>query len=659
MKSLLTLLLWLTSSQVAPQQSGTERISGTVMRGDTQTPLPYTRLELIREDYARRSTGYEKACRPQLDNEVMDQRRFVTADANGKFTFENIVPSRYYLMAEHEGFLRTAYGQRGRFPLGTVLTIGPQPEAVPMASEIDTPRISLQALDISMVPAPAIAGSVFGENSQPLPAATVQAYEFRYTPMNGRTLWSIRATLTNDEGAFRLFWLNPGRYIIAAGYSVYGLQPWTSGLTFTPNLPSADAGYPVSFYPVASTAADAVPVRLDPGMQPLADLRLPERLRFTVRARLVSERPVPGATLVFVPAGGDLCAAMDYSISAKDDGTFEVRDVPEGIYVAVATRGRDVISDVTTLEVDGLSANAVEIPVSPPTEVRGNVYFKVMPQGIDIGAMRVNLTRTGQELSQVATAVVDPSTLRFSIPGVGPGSYYPSLDLPPGFYVQSVGASKFDPQSPGNCSSDPSLWSPSYTYMDGHGHLNPTNPIRVPGVIPNAAECLAILVNYGLPVVGEVRDRAGKAVAGALVVAIPKSVWTQSEDRGATPPDRYLTGTTDGTGRFQLYGATESAYPVAGGEGMVPQEYHLYAFEDIDPNMIYDPGFTERFRGRESFVLRTESRIPPGPWRPIRIGPYNHITEPGDSCFGELANGSLRRICILTSIPAEEAAGNR
>jgi protocatechuate 3,4-dioxygenase beta subunit len=739
MTILLWLLMWLTSPQAQPQQQGTEKISGTVTRSDTALPVPHARLELVREDYARRPTGYEKVCKPEPETEVTGRKRFVMSDSAGKFTFDNIIPGRYYLIAEHEGFLATEYGQRGRFPIGTVLTIGPQPEVVMTVSASDfpretavidpvvnppattivppqgglgsrqqglnagassairdgtieqsglrgglgrdasrltagaeaaisdgaatgTPRNLLQDLAISMAPAPAITGTVVGTNGQPLAAATVQAYHFRYTPLNGRTLKSAGATLTNDEGGYRLFWLNPGRYVIAAGYSNYGLLPWTAGLTFTPNLPNADSGYPISFYTSAATAGDALPVPLDPGMQPFADLRLRERPRFTVQIRLAAEQPPPNATLVFVPAGGDLCASMDYGISANKNGTFEVREVPEGLYVALVMRGRDVISDVMTIKVERTAPNSAQIPLVAPTEIQGTVYFDVVPQDIDIGAIRVNLTRAGQELRQVATGLLDPSTMGFSIPGIGPGSYYLSLDLPPGFYVHNIVASKLDTEKPNDCITD--LSSPSYAYLDNHGHLSPTSPLRVPAVIPIAAQCVKVQVKYGYPITGLVRDRTGKVTPGALVVAIPKSVWTESGDRGVTPPDRYLTATTDATGAFRMYGATEWLFVIAGREAMVKQEYHLYAFEDIDPNMIYDPAFTERFRGKEVFVLRTEERTPPGDWMVRRIQNYTTVQadvdpQSSESCPGTFPGGFLRRICILTPITAQETAGNR
>jgi protocatechuate 3,4-dioxygenase beta subunit len=302
--SILAATLVAMGLQTAPPQEGTQTIGGTVTRADTGAVLHGARLELVRTDYQRLSTGYEKPCKPEPKSESSESRRFAATDDKGKFTFAGIIPGEYYLYTENEGFLKSAYGQRGAFPIPTVLKIGvpedmesafsssnsprdaqppraargqPLPPGTTRAtvdytSSARAPALMLQDLKISITPAPTIAGMVFDEKGITLAAASVQLYQFRYTPLNGRTLKSVRATLTDDEGKYRLFWLDPGRYIVAGGHSDYGLQPWKQGLSLTPNLPNADSGYPMIFYPSSTTAPNAVYVPLNPGSQPIADV---------------------------------------------------------------------------------------------------------------------------------------------------------------------------------------------------------------------------------------------------------------------------------------------------------------------------------------------------------------------------------------------------
>jgi hypothetical protein len=704
---ILTVTAVIVGLQIAPQQIGTETISGTVTRADTKAPLPNTRIELVREDYKRVPTGHEKVCKPEPDSEISDARRFVTSDANGTFRITNIVPGRYYLLAQREGFLTAAYGQRGRYPLGTVLSIGlpdelsllpsvsdaplPLPAistfSVPVTNIPTPPRgglgrdqqgtqggapsairdgtleetalrgglgrdaarigpdtgaptaisenngasdsLNLQDLKFFMTPAPTIAGTILHDTGATLAAASVQAYQFRHTPMNGRTLTSMRAALTDDRGYYRLFWLDPGQYVVAAGHSRYGMQPWMD-LHITPNLPDADAGQPVTFYASSITAANAQPVRLAAGAESTVDLRLRDRPRFTVRIRLVGN-PLPSSpSLVFVPHGGDLCAAMDYGITSTGNGAFVVRDVPSGIYFAMAMNGRNAISEMITVKVERDSAEDILLPITAPVTVRGNVYIEGLPPG---APLRVNLTRSGQEVRHVSTTVTDPETGRFSIPGVGPGSYFPTVDLPAGLYVRDIVAVKFDPQRPQDCSPPPS--APNYSYLDSHGHFDIERPLQIPSVIPNAAECLSIFLARGGALRGRVFDRLRRPVAGALVIGIPKSVWAKTDDRGATPPDRYLAGVTDHKGYFQLFAADQV-------------EYHLYAFENIDPNLIYDPGFSDRFQNREAFTIR-KWQFKDGKWD-LTGGGFSTIATYltcGDSEPGVI------NLCDLTVIPVD------
>jgi protocatechuate 3,4-dioxygenase beta subunit len=639
-----------------------DSIRGTVVRADTRSPLPRVRLELVPEEYAKRPTGYEKVCKPSPDIEPSRLRRVAMTDDNGRFTFMDIPSGRYLLSAEHEGYLRAEWGQRGKFPIGTVLAIGPQADLLesidvplgrgnvtrgnrgqsagtlnnPVAPGVRTevlPPGALQNLSISLYPAPTISGRVFDDESRTVAAGVIQAYQLRYTPLNGRSLRSIRSTLTNDRGEYRLFWLNPGEYYIAGGYTDSGLQPWREGLRLTPNLPNADSRLPMLFYPDAAKASDAVAVPLNAGSDAIVDIRLRARPRFTVRVRLTGNALPPNANLVFVPQGGDLCAAIDYAIKPGRDGQFEIRDVPEGVYVMMAMLGRSVISDMATVKVDRGDANEL-LPVVPPIDVWGTITFTNAPKDLDLSGVRVNLTRTRLEVSHVATAALEFGTNEFRIPGVGPGSYYATVDLPPGAYVDSVTALKFKPGTR-ECTALPR--SPRYRYLDSHLHLDPTLPLIIPGVIPIDAECLNIQVVFAGRFNGKVQTRTQEPVAGALVVALPRSLWGTRSDAGLTPPDHFLTATTDSQGMYRISGVfpRDSTRPVG------DAEYRLYAFEDLDPNLIYDPAFADRFRNREIFTRLTVE--PDGTRRSSIVTVATVSTCP-----------HVLDQCILTVIPAAD-----
>ena len=137
-----------------------------------------------------------------------------------------------------------------------------------------------------------------------------------------------------------------------------------------------------------------------------------------------------------------------------------------------------------------------------------------------------------------------------------------------------------------------------------------------------------------------------------MVVAIPKSVWAIQEDRGATPPDRYLTAVTDDRGYFEIQGVTEVSTYVANKPGSEETEYHLYAFESIDPNAIYDPGFSERFQNRGIFSVK-KWVFEDGRWQ--GKGNDSATIAAWHSCGANDVIDARTR-CYLTSIPAADTA---
>jgi Carboxypeptidase regulatory-like domain len=662
---ILSLILLITGTQArgqstgaprTPEPVGTERIAGTVMQGETQRPFPRVRVELRREDYGRQLSGGEKPCNPSRDIDDPKLHRYAMTDTNGHFTFQNVVPGRYYLLAEHEGYLRTEYGRRdGLFPRGMILEIGPQDDTLlsgtvplgarggPFVGVVETARPTrpgmpasvLQDLVLRLHPAPTIIGRVYNEEGARVPAAIVQLYQYRFAPMNGRTLKPVRSIFTDDNGEYRLFWLNPGRYVVAASYSDYVLQPWTEALRFTPNLPDGDNRYPVVFYPGVEKPSEAFPVAMGTVTAPPIDVSLWKRPRFNVEIKLVGAPAPRNTTVALVPYGGDLCAAMDYAITPSKDGVVLIRDVPAGPYLVMAVSGRDSLSELRPLNVDQ-HIRDYPLTIIPPVDIP--VTVSSPPEGI-----RFNLTRTGNEVSHVAAAERD-SAGKFVFKGVGPGSYYVTADSPPGYYLEGAGAYQLVPGGDDGCTREPNttpsrIPSSNYRYLDQHGHLNRGSPLIVPGIIPGEVRCVAVTMRLGGRLYGRAVDRTGTPVTGALVVGLPRSVWGADDNEVSfTPPDRFLSATTDREGRFVLVGAVPGT------------EYKLFAFEDIDTNLIYDPDLMDRFPNRDLMdIEEVAGTDTPAQRRAQQLRGIRSVTFSG---FTGPCSENVQ--CILRAISAEE-----
>src|SRR4029453_991777 len=137
----------------------------------------------------------------QLAKDPGSEPLSVTTGADGRFEFQNVPAGTYDLTAGRNGYLVTAFGQRGPSGSGRKLTV----EA---GANIDNIRLLITATG-------AISGRVFDNTGEPLANVPVQALKYSYED-GQRTLTSVKTDQTNDLGEFRLFWLPPGQYTISA-----------------------------------------------------------------------------------------------------------------------------------------------------------------------------------------------------------------------------------------------------------------------------------------------------------------------------------------------------------------------------------------------------------------------------------------------------------
>jgi hypothetical protein len=412
----------------------------------------------------------------------------------------------------------------------------------------------------------------------------------------------VKSTLTNDLGEYRLFWLPYGWYTVAAGYSKYVQQPWRDTLKLSPNLPEPDFGEPLTFYPGVDNAPEAQLIHIKPPANqtdgqpaPTAHIPLKERPRFNLKVRLVAETMPSNPNLIVVPAGGDVCASMDFAIKSNGDGTFDVRDIPRGRYGILAIRGKEVISELLPVNVNK-DIDDLKLAVTDPLTVFGSLSFEDVPVGADInrllGEVRVNLTRARSESSQVATTIADPRNFNFSIPGLGPGFYYPTVDLPPGAYIKNIraaGVQRTTGGAPEDWKCD-ALPYGNYAYLDSHEHLNALSlPSDLDTGFKGTLLCLKIDISFS----GRISGPSGCLVPNppctpAIAVLMPRSAWGRFNDNGVTPPDRMQTVTLRGSWEFS---------------GLPLGDYRIYAVPFPSGDLIYRPEFTEWFNAWSLSVL--------------------------------------------------------
>ena len=138
---------------------------------------------------------------------------------------------------------------------------------------------------------------------------------------------------TDDLGQFRAFGLAPGDYILMADARGGGF-----GGPF--DVQGETIGFAPTYAPGTPSMQEAMRVRLPPGGQAVADIRLIETRVYTVRGTVMSSSGEPSRNANVSLAPPDVTMTMmggNYGSGVMPDGTFVIRNVPPGHYELTAT----------------------------------------------------------------------------------------------------------------------------------------------------------------------------------------------------------------------------------------------------------------------------------------------------------------------------------
>ena len=398
--------------------SDTGAITGIVVAADTRTPLADVAVTL-------RPADQLPALRPGTQLEVYKSgpSAIVRTDAAGQFALAGIPPGRYRILAEPGP---TA----GRY----VSVTFPEPaldDSAPIAVSANQVAAGL------VIPLPrgaVISGRVVDEAGNPMALVPVSVQEL--LPGERRRsafAFSMGAsTRTDDNGAFRLFGLRPGEFVLAAQ------APRPNPLRIDPGA-AAVASLPLAYYPGTTVLKDATRIRIEDGDEygPLI-FTFPPIHGFTIRALVVDPGGQPAALVSVALRSADLSGPTVSMMSktTSSDGTVDFQRLPAGEYaLSIAHYGPREAQfawlPITVVEdVDGLT-----IRLQRGVSVKGRLVFE---GGAPAPLPSLYIRSIPVKPGGANASVMPGPDLLFTLDNQHGPTVIRADQLPPGWHLKSV-----------------------------------------------------------------------------------------------------------------------------------------------------------------------------------------------------------------------------
>jgi hypothetical protein len=532
MKSVLLVLVSLTVGHLWAQTAATPAapkgtIEGTVVNAKTGVPLKRAMVRLNQMMSRQQNT-------PTSGPGVQPIRMSKETDESGHFSFAGLPGGRYMMSADRQGYLRQSYGSRVFNTSGTPIVLGADQRMTGVAFKLS--------------PQSVIVGRVLDEDGEPV--ANLQVRAFRQMYRGATKQWSqVGNGQTSDIGEFRLPNLEPGRYLVATGESNMGMNQQFSPTEPLPDKP--DMMYTSTYYPNGLDTTAAAPVDVAAGAEVRGiDIRLRKVQVFRVRGKVVNPTGAPGASPVMLMRKDGTGIVRGAGASRSQDGSFEIRGVAPGSYVATARFGgaNQQLLAMAPLEVGNNHVQGLVLTLSPGVDVTGSVTLAEKDAQVAFPNLSVFVRPVGFNMGGSGRGKVGEDH-KFAVKNVAQMRFTANVSgLPDTCFVQSI---KYGGQEVTDAGVD---------------------------MVPGATLDVVISATAG-SVTGTVTDKNGMPVASAIVVLIPK-------DGSAS---RTHENNTDENGSFTM-------------KGLKPGDYRLFAWEDIEDGAYNDPEFLKQWSSRAADV---------------------------------------------------------
>jgi hypothetical protein len=445
-------------------------------------------------------------------------------DGRGQFVFSNVPAGPYRLNVKKEGFIRQEYGQKTGSGPGSLIIV-------------EAGR-TVPAMTFLLHPAATMAGSLRNEDGIPVANILVQALRRSFDLRGNRRLTLFSNTLTDDLGAYRLYWVDPGDYYIGASYLPQLPTPVNA------NEDAPRISYGTTYFPGYADSKEAKPVHLNSGnVMTGLDMKLQRapalKVSGTIRSILTQ---APAAATVMLTAYEESGSTARYSIQTDEKGVFEMKSVVPGSYVVTArsSSGEPLIGFSTTkvpiVPVDQANLVTVraDVVIGPGMTINPRLFGQP-PAGVDLRSTQVSLVPLETYLPEPKPSTTHANGT-LTLVNVHPGDYLLRVSsLPDTAYVRRA-------------------------QSDQREVLEQF--VRVQYDSPTALDIE--LAFDAAQITGAVQDAAGQPFDEATVVLVPDTARRHR-------PDQYRVVTSGVDGKFSI-------------GSIPPGEYKLFAWASIEAN---------------------------------------------------------------------------
>ncbi len=348
--SLLVLLLLVVSSGIAQTSTSATKAKATISGRITIEGQPAQGVEVILlrdDDWRRMDFGIGISPLPAA-----------TTDSEGRYKLANVAAGAYVLLAHAPAYVIQTSERRRRPNSGQRLNV----------AEND----NLENVDITMTRGGVVTGKVTDEDGRPVIAESVTIFRLDQQGKRIQTdaFEPFGREETDDQGIYRIFGIEAGRYLVAAGSSTEEINT------------RMGAFYKRTFHPDATDESKAKVIEIKPaGENENVDIRIARPTKgYAASGRVIDAEtsgPVPGVMIHYgiLKESRGATSAMFNLVNwpTNSAGEFRLEGLsPNNYRVGVANLERtDVYSDQVDFEIVSGDVTGLDVKLSRSASISG------------------------------------------------------------------------------------------------------------------------------------------------------------------------------------------------------------------------------------------------------------------------------------------------